>query len=176
MVEHHNCTPLWYASAYGRVEVIRWMILAGREIDVRKKGRYFFDHSRKECTPAEAAKKQNHAGVVSLLEKFMKNQTQVRREISDEMLRREWKALVRGGEVQKLRKFLSENPSLDVGINEVTDKDGITELLLACRNGNYELVSVLLDHPDINVNQKDKDEITPFSFAQVDIMKSRRFF
>lgn len=53
-----------------------------------------------------------------------------------------------GDEISVL-EILKENPGLNVNC---TDKHGTTALHWACFNGLEEAVSVLLAHPDIDVN------------------------
>ena len=44
-------------------------------------------------------------------------------------------------------------------------ENGTTALLRACRHGRDAIVSILLAHPDIDVNQKDDDGYTAFMWA-----------
>jgi hypothetical protein len=81
MADDRGCTPLWYASYYERVEVIKWIIASGREINLDKKGEWF----GKEYTAIEIARGGNKTEVVSLLERFTKNQAQTRQEIRKEL-------------------------------------------------------------------------------------------
>jgi hypothetical protein len=84
MDDDNGCTPLWSASYYGHVEVIKWMIaLRGDEVDLEKKGEYWEDGE--EYTTIEIARERNVTEVVALLERFMKNQAQTRHEIRVEL-------------------------------------------------------------------------------------------
>jgi len=71
-----------------------------------------------------------------------------------------WAAVVDGDETD-LEKILEENPEIDVnGESEF----GHTPLHYACKEGMDEIVSLLLDHPAIEVNKKDGGR-TPFFVA-----------
>ena len=74
-------TPLWWMSFYGNVEMIKWMIASGREINLDKKGEW----DDQNMTPIEVAKDMYKTKVVSLLERFSENQEQTRREIRKEL-------------------------------------------------------------------------------------------
>jgi hypothetical protein len=84
MAYNDGCTPLWCASCNGYVEVIKWMIaLRGDELsDLDKKGKRWDGNER---TAIEIARKEKKAEVVSLLERFMANLIQTRREIRIEL-------------------------------------------------------------------------------------------
>jgi ankyrin repeat protein len=58
------------------------------------------------------------------------------------------------GDVEEAKKFFLDNATFNV--NEAVG------LHLACDNGHHEIISLLLAHPDINVNLKNKDGATPF--------------
>jgi hypothetical protein len=64
------------------------------------------------------------------------------------------------GNLSKVKKFLGDNPTFDV--NYVLDGNGRTALHLACFHGHHEVVSVLVVHSQINVNQKTNYGDTPF--------------
>jgi len=59
-------TPLFYAAAYDRIDVLRWWIASGREMDLGKPG----DVSRTDAIGG--AKKGGKKEVVTLLERFKK--------------------------------------------------------------------------------------------------------
>jgi len=63
-----------------------------------------------------------------------------------------------------VKEILRNNPTLNVNLSTVHDSDN-TALSVACRNGHDSIVSILLAHPDIDVNQKDPNGCTPFSSA-----------
>ena len=69
------------------------------------------------------------------------------------------------GDFSELREFLKDNPTWDV--NEAFS-GGWTALHNSCYyKGSCEVVSVLLSHPDINVNKKDTRGRTPFGVAHM---------
>jgi hypothetical protein len=82
MADDRGCTPLWQASRGGHVEVIKWVIASGREINLDKKGKR---HDGKEYTPIEIAREHDNTEVVSLLERFINNQAQTVHEIRVEL-------------------------------------------------------------------------------------------
>jgi len=67
------------------------------------------------------------------------------------------------GKVEEMKEILRDNPTLDV--NWTKDEDGCSALYLTCSNGHDSAVSVLLAHPDIDVNLKNMDGDTPFGNA-----------
>jgi hypothetical protein len=78
MADNYGCTTLWWASYYGHVEVIKWMItLKGYELDLDKKGKL----NGKKYTVIEIARERNRTEVVSLLERLIANPTQTRHEL-----------------------------------------------------------------------------------------------
>ena len=83
--DNRGCTPLWWASYFGDVgdvEVIKWMIASGRDLDLDTKGN---DWQGNECTAIEFARRESKTGVVSLLERFTLDQEQTRHEIRVEL-------------------------------------------------------------------------------------------
>jgi len=67
-----GCTPLWFASANGHLEVIRWWIASGREMDIGTPG----DISKTDAI--RKAKKNGKKEVATLLERFKKDASQTR--------------------------------------------------------------------------------------------------
>ena len=68
------------------------------------------------------------------------------------------------GKVEEVKSILRKNPSLNV--NWKNEECGAeTALSAACFNGHDSVVSVLLAHPDIDPNLKQKDGWTPFMTA-----------
>jgi len=65
------------------------------------------------------------------------------------------------GKVEAMKELLRSNPTLDV--NWRNEDDGCTALYMACGNGHDAIASILLAHPDIDVNQKNVDGDTPFA-------------
>ena len=66
--------------------------------------------------------------------------------------------------VEEVKDILRKNPSLNVNWKNEGD-NARTALYAACMNGHDSVVSVLLAHPDINPNFKEKDGWTPFMMA-----------
>ena len=79
--DYNGCTPLRWASWYGRHEVIEWLIANGRDLgDIKnKKGNPWEDSPG--CTALEIARKRNKTEVVSVLERFMSNPALTRHEL-----------------------------------------------------------------------------------------------
>jgi len=74
--DNYGCTPLWWASCYGRHEVIEWIIARGRDLgDVKKN---WIDGGYKAL---EIARKINSDQAVSVLERFLANPAQTRHEL-----------------------------------------------------------------------------------------------
>jgi len=74
-----------------------------------------------------------------------------------------WDA-AKDGKEQEVKDILRKNPSLNV--NWKNEKNyAVTALFAACFNGHDSVVSVLLAHPDIDPNLKQKDGWTPFMTA-----------
>jgi hypothetical protein len=66
--------------------------------------------------------------------------------------------------VEAVRSLLLENPSLDINWkNEIWG--GRTALHTACCNGHDAVVSLLIAHPKIDLNQLDNYGFTPFIYA-----------
>ena len=75
------------------------------------------------------------------------------------------KAAVKEGDTKKLAEVIRQNPGFDV--NEVQDGNGWTLLHHACDESDIRsaVIPLLLAHPVINVNLKDKSGHTPFYWA-----------
>jgi len=68
------------------------------------------------------------------------------------------------GRVEEVKEILRDHPNIDV--NWKDEKAYATAaLLLACQNGHDAVVTMLLAHPDIDVNQMNDDGWTPFLIA-----------
>jgi len=65
-------TPLWYATRNGRLNVIRWWIASGREMDLGKPG------DVEKTDAIGVAKKNGSPGVVTLLERFKSDAAKTR--------------------------------------------------------------------------------------------------
>jgi hypothetical protein len=71
---------------------------------------------------------------------------------------------VRYSEVTKVRKILKENPEVDVNWTSPAH-DRTTAIHFGCCQGHDKVVSLLLTHPNIDVNLKDGYGRTPFSYG-----------
>jgi len=69
-----------------------------------------------------------------------------------------WKA-AKNGHVQVVKEILSNIPNLNVNW---VDKHAQTALSIACESGHDSIVSILLAHPDTDVNLKNIHGQTPF--------------
>jgi len=71
-------TPLWRAARVGNLDIIRWWIASGREMDLGKPGDVCTDAIRK-------ARKNGKTKVVALLERFKSDAAKTRSEIRKEL-------------------------------------------------------------------------------------------
>jgi len=71
---------------------------------------------------------------------------------------------VKDGNVQGVKEILKNNPNLYVNWKN-DNEDGSTALIIACYNDHDSIVSILLAHPDIDVNLKDDEGWAPFNSA-----------
>ena len=69
-----------------------------------------------------------------------------------------------GGKVEEVKSILRKNPSLNVNWKN-EQRDARTALYSACFEGHDSVVSILLAHPGISPNLKQKDGSTPFYYA-----------
>jgi len=69
------------------------------------------------------------------------------------------------GKVEEVKSILRKNHSLNVNWKNEED-DSETALHAACLYGHLSVVSILLAHPDIDPNLKQKDGNTPFWTAR----------
>ena len=74
-----------------------------------------------------------------------------------------WEA-ANGGKVEEVKDILRKNPSLNVNWKN-EERSASTALVAACWNGHYSVVSILLAHPGIDPNLKNKNGDTPFMIA-----------
>jgi len=73
-------------------------------------------------------------------------------------------AAVKKGDVKELVELVKQDPGFNV--NMAVDGNGWTLLHFACNNDSRSaVIPLLLAHPGINVNLKDRDEQTPFNYA-----------
>jgi len=68
------------------------------------------------------------------------------------------------GNVDVVKSILRKNPSLNVNWKN-EEEDAMTALYAACNQGHDSVVSILLAHPDIDPNLKEKYGWTPFMTA-----------
>jgi len=69
------------------------------------------------------------------------------------------------GDVEKVKEILRDNPSVNVNYENDEMGGNGTTLFGACAGGKASVVSILLAHPDIDVNLKSADGWTPFTIA-----------
>jgi len=72
-------------------------------------------------------------------------------------------AAVKDGDEKKLAELISQDPGFNV--NRSLDGDGVTLLHSACKWSRSAVIPLLLAHPDIDVNVKDRFGCTPFDYA-----------
>ena len=76
--ENDGFTPLWYAASLGRLDVIKWWIASGREMDLGTPGDYTTD-------AIGAAKKYGKTEMLTLLERFKSDAAKTRSEVRREL-------------------------------------------------------------------------------------------
>jgi len=72
------------------------------------------------------------------------------------------------GRVEKVKEILRNNPAIDVNKRSAVYGawyDSASALHGACANGHDSVVSLLLAHPDIDVNQPTRNGRSPFALA-----------
>ena len=72
-------TPLWRASYYGYLDIIKWWIASGREMDFGKPG------DVEKTDAIGVAKKNGKTEVVALLERFKSDAAKTRSEVRKEL-------------------------------------------------------------------------------------------
>jgi len=77
--DNYGETPLWWAARDGYLDVIRWWIASGREMDLGKPG------DIKKTDAIGAAKQQDKTEVVTLLERFKGDAAKTRSEVRKEL-------------------------------------------------------------------------------------------
>ena len=70
-----------------------------------------------------------------------------------------------GGNVEEVKEILRNNPGVDVNWRCEDEYGGYAALHKACAWGHDSIVTILLAHPDIDVNQKTSEGRTPFFVA-----------
>jgi len=151
--EPHNdgYTPLWRAASWGHLDVIKWWILSGREMDLGKPGDFKTD-------VIGVAKKNGMTEVATLLERFKENSAQTRSGVAIEKF---YDAACYGREPEA-KKILEDNPNLNVNWK---NEKGWTPLNAACSGKHEKVVALLLARPDVAVNEKNNDGYTPLMTA-----------
>ena len=71
-------TPLWHAASYGHLEVIKWWIASGREMNLGTPGEY-------TTNAIGRAEKYGKTEVVTLLERFKSDASKTRSEVRLEL-------------------------------------------------------------------------------------------
>jgi ankyrin repeat protein len=79
-------------------------------------------------------------------------------------MEKELKVAAYNGNEAEVRKILKEYPGINVNWGDPDESD-YTALHSACENGHDRIVSLLLAHPDIDVNKKTDGGSTPFLWA-----------
>jgi len=77
--DNYGCTPLWRAAAHGHLDIIRWWIASGREMDLGKPG------DIKKTDAIGGAKERGKKEVVILLERFKSDAAKTRSEVRKEL-------------------------------------------------------------------------------------------
>ena len=73
-------------------------------------------------------------------------------------------AAVESGDAKKLAELIRQDPGFKVNMDQ--DEFGDTLLHYACGgDSRFAVIPLLLAHPDIDVNLKDKSGYTPFNYA-----------
>ena len=79
LADESKRTPLWWASLYGRNEVIEWLIASGRDLgDLNQKGDW---QDGQEYTALEIAQHCQKTEVIPLLKRLLSNPSQTRHDI-----------------------------------------------------------------------------------------------
>ena len=77
--DNYGRTPLWWAASIDRLDVIKWWIASGKEMDLGKPG----DIDKTDAIGA--AKKDGKTEVVSLLERFKSDAAKTMSEVRKEL-------------------------------------------------------------------------------------------
>lgn len=75
----------------------------------------------------------------------------------------EFRTAAKSGNVEEMKKIIAENPNIDV--NGWCEDHYFTALHSACLEDHGKVVALLLDHPDVRVNEEDEYGWTPFLTA-----------
>ena len=77
-IDNDGSPPLWNFAEDGRIDIIKWWIASGREIDLGKPG-------DEETDAIGAAKEEGKTEVVTLLERFKSDAAKTRSEVRKEL-------------------------------------------------------------------------------------------
>ena len=69
--DKYDGTPLWWAASNGHLDVIRWLVASGREMDLGELG-------ERKTDAIGRAKEKGKSEVVALLERFKENPVEIR--------------------------------------------------------------------------------------------------
>ena len=74
LADYAGCTPLWWACQCDHLEIVKWLLASGRELDLERKGRFY----GREMTPLEVARTNNKREMAELLSNFASDKVQTR--------------------------------------------------------------------------------------------------
>ena len=77
--DNRGCTPLWAVAVNGHLDVIRWWIVSGREMDLGKPGDVDYTDA------IGSAREEGRTQVVTLLERFKSDATKTRHVVKVEL-------------------------------------------------------------------------------------------
>ena len=77
--DNDGYTPLWFAARDGRLNIIKWWIASGRDMDLGK------PEDVKKTDAIGVAKKGGHAEIATLLERFKSDAAKTRSEVRKEL-------------------------------------------------------------------------------------------
>ena len=192
-------TPLYWAARWGHVDVVKWWVASGREIDLGIPGNEVTDAigcgakiKKKSYEDTEDFERRNRKllDVHALLLRFKENPEETRREVRSELgvvddggftVETPPKLTMDGyfawldslpvhpsliyfaameGNVEEAKNVIRQNPGVHPNWQ---DRDGYFALHFACVFGFDSLISMLLAHPLVEVNQKMSSGNTAFS-------------
>jgi len=187
-------TALWQCGFLGHLDIVEWWIASGREMDLGKPEEERTNAMVGATTVREwhnEVDQEKKRKIVTLLTRFKKNPEETRSAVrselgivgevaaptAPELTKDEYLAFlnslpthpslryfaVQDGNVERAKRILRENFALDPNWRH-PDSDS-TALHHACQHSLEPLVSILLAHPGIDVNSKDRDGQTPFNSA-----------
>ena len=81
LADYAGCTPLWWACQCDHLEIVKWLLASGRELDLERKGRFY----GREMTPLEVARTNNKREMAELLSNFAADKTRTRLQVRLEL-------------------------------------------------------------------------------------------